>query len=191
LPRRKSILATENHISDHRSTTHNRTSPPAPPALAHRRLDPLSLSLSLSLCFTLSPDLPLSNPVSASPTFSAPIDANPAPQELPDRPCLARSRFWPPNVASYSSGTGSPSIGSSLCSSLSLSLSDSISLSVSLSPPISPSRTHSLPLPHCVPVKRKKKNRRRKNEEKGKMGRCKRDSVHQQHFSFLVFIVFN
>jgi hypothetical protein len=40
-------------------------------------------------------------------------------------------------------------------------------------------------------VKGKKKNIRRKNEEKGKMGRWKRDSVHQQHFSFLDFIVFS
>jgi hypothetical protein len=112
LPRRKLVLATVNRTFGHRLTTHNRTSPPAPPALAHCRSDPLPVRLSLSL-------------------------------------------------------------------GISLSLSDNISLSISLSPPISPSRTHSLPLPHRVSVKGKKKNKRRKNEEKGKMGRCKGDSVHQ------------
>jgi hypothetical protein len=109
LPRRKSVLATENHTSDHQLMTQNRTSPPTPPTLAHHRSDPLSVRLSLSA---------------------------------------------------------------------SLFLSLTVSLSVSLSRPISPSRTHSLPLPHHVPVKGKKNNRRRKNREKGKIGRCKMDSVH-------------
>lgn len=98
LPRRKSVMATKNHTSSHRLTTHNRTSPLAHSALAHRRSDPLSVRLSLSrhLSFSLrqylslfyslprshSPDLPPLNPFSASSAFSAPTGTNLAPQAL-------------------------------------------------------------------------------------------------------------
>jgi len=88
LPRWKSVLATENCTSGHWSTTHNRTSPPAPPALAHYTVDRI-LSLSLSLGISLS----LSDSISLSDSLSPPISlSRSSPLEPTLSLCLTVSR---------------------------------------------------------------------------------------------------
>jgi hypothetical protein len=70
-----------------------------------------------------------------------------------------------------------------------LSLSLSLSLSVSLSPPISLFRSPTLSL--CLTVSLWKERKRIEEERTKRREKWEDDSVYQQHFNFLVFIIFS